>query len=101
MMDRPGMDENLLVEDLKNLRTFNRLFGGLRAVRKHLPELFRRIPPAETVQVLDLATGSGDHAVSAVHFARSAHRNVRVIGVDKNPTMIGIARRLTAGFPEI
>jgi ubiquinone/menaquinone biosynthesis C-methylase UbiE len=100
-MDRPEVDTHLLEEDLRNLRIINRLFGGLSAVRRHLPGLFRKIPVSEEIRILDLATGSADHPVSIARLARRIGRKVRIIGVDRNPTMVEISRRRTATFPEI
>lgn len=101
MMDLENVDRTLLEEDLRNLRTINRFLGGLAAVRKHIVMFFDRIPLDREIHILDLASGSGDHPVGLVKFARSIGRRVRVTAVDCNPTMIAVARRLTAGFPEI
>jgi len=101
MMDLANVDRTLLEEDLRNLRTINRFLGGLAAVRKHIGVFFDRIPVDREVHILDLASGSADHPVGLVRFARSIGRRVRVTAVDCNPTMIAVARRLTAGFPEI
>ena len=101
MMDLPGIDDRLLQEDLRNLRLINRFFGGLSATRKHIARLFARVPAGREIRILDLASGSGDQPIALVRYARSVHRRVHITAVDRNPTMLGVSRELTAGFPEI
>jgi ubiquinone/menaquinone biosynthesis C-methylase UbiE len=101
MMDLPGVDKGLLEEDLRNLRIINRFLGGLRAVRRHITPLIERIPPNQEIRILDLASGSGDHPLALVKFARGVGRRIHVTAVDRNPTMIGVLQKRTQGFPEI
>ncbi len=101
LMDVSGIDEDLLEEDLRNLRKLNRYFGGIAAVRKHILPMFERIQPDREITILDLACGSGDHPVALVHLARSIGRRVKIRALDKNPKMIAATRRLTAGFAGI
>lgn len=101
MMDRPRTDPDILRDDLANLRTINRFFGGLAANRTAILRLFRDIPPDREITVLDLATGSGDQPIDLVRLARTRGRPIRIIAVDKNPVMLSAARSLCAEFPEI
>jgi len=101
MMDLPGIDGRLLEEDLRNLRIINRFLGGLSATRKHIARFFARLPHDREIRILDLASGSGDHPIALVRYARSVGRRVHITAVDRNPTMLNVSRRLTAGFPEI
>ena len=101
MMDLPDADPRLLEEDLRNLRTINRLFGGLTTVRKHIIPLFDRLPKDQEIRILDLATGSGDHPIALVQLAQSLGRRVRIAGIDRNSAMVAAARRLTQAFDQI
>lgn len=101
MMDRPNADVSVLRDDLKNLRRINKYFGGLAAVQTALMPLLGQIDKEKAVEILDLATGSGDHPLAVVKLARRLGRRVRIVAVDRNPVMLQIARELTAGIPEI
>lgn len=101
MMDRPDSDPEILRDDLKNLRTINKYFGGLAVVRKHVLPLFDMVPPEQEIRVLDLATGSADHPVALVKQARTLQRRIRITAVDRNPVMLAVARERTRNIPEI
>ncbi len=101
LMDRPNPDPTMLRDDLKNLRTINRNFGGLRVVQRYAGRLMSKIDASRTVQILDLATGSADHPIALVEFARSIGRSVRVTAVERNPLTASIARERTAPYKEI
>jgi ubiquinone/menaquinone biosynthesis C-methylase UbiE len=101
LMDLPSNDTVLLADDLKNLRTINRYFGGFAAIGKTILPFFHGLAPDIPVEILDLATGSADHPVELSRIARKLGRKVRIIAVDKNPQILEVARRRTQGIPEI
>ena len=100
-MDLPDADPVLLEDDLRNLRTINRWFGGIRAVRRHLQALLGRVNGRSSTSVLDLATGSADHPLALVELGRRLGREIRVTAVDANPRMVDVSRRRTAHEPAI
>lgn len=100
-MDRPNADPEILRDDLQNLRTINRMFGGLAAVRKNILPLIERIPPDREIHLLDLATGSADHPVSIVQLAKRLGRKIHITAVDNNSHMLRISREETKGISEI
>jgi SAM-dependent methyltransferase len=97
-MDRPQPVSPELISDLRNLRILNRAFGGYRLIRHFLR---RWIRPNDELNVLDLATGSGDIPRLIVKFARRLGASVRIDAVDFQQSTIAIARDLSGGFPEI
>jgi ubiquinone/menaquinone biosynthesis C-methylase UbiE len=101
MMDRPEMDRELLRDDLRNLRIINKYFGGYSAIRQTLTPLFRRFPPGHRISILDLGTGSADLPIVIARLTRSLRYPLFLTAVDKNPTMLQVARELTKDFPEI
>ncbi len=101
MMDLPANDPRILEEDLRNLRILNKLFGGYRAVRRHIVPLFNRVSAGGPIRVLDLATGSGDHPVQLIALARSLQRKLEVVAVDRNPEILRAAREIVASYPDI
>src|SRR5437588_4069566 len=98
-MDRPQPVSAELERDLENLRQLNRFFGSHRLVRHFLR---RWIKPQKTrIRVADLATGFGDIPRLTVDYARSIGAAVTVDAIDQNAATLQIARRFSAGYPEI
>ena len=97
-MDRPQPVTRELERDLANLRSFNRWFGSHRLVRHFLR---RWLKPNEKARILDLATGSGDIPRLIVDHARRENLAVQIDAIDQQESTIEIARRLSAGYPEI
>ena len=95
LMDDPGADPLLLEHDLRHLRMMNRWFGWLAAVRRHIGPMIDRTPSERPIRVLDLATGSGDHPLALVRYARTLGRSLQVVAVDAHPVAVDIARRHT------
>jgi hypothetical protein len=98
LMDRPQPVSAELERDLQNLRQLNRFFGSHRLVRHFLR---RWIKPGDRLRMVDLATGYGDIPRVAVDYARSIGAAVTVDAVDQNAATLQIARRASAGYPEI
>ncbi|HWP82487.1 MAG TPA: methyltransferase domain-containing protein [Bacteroidota bacterium] len=101
MMDRPGIDEKLLQEDLRNLRMINRFFGGYAAIRKAVKPLFQCFPKDRQITIFDLATGSADLPIVMSKLAKKLGRSVTITAVDKNPVMLQVARELSKDCGEI
>jgi len=97
-MDRPQPVSLELISDLRNLRTLNRCFGSHRLIRYFLP---RWIQAGDKLQILDLATGSGDIPRLVVEFARKVGATVAIDAVDFQASTIEIAGQLSTDFPEI
>jgi ubiquinone/menaquinone biosynthesis C-methylase UbiE len=95
-MDLPDANPQLLSDDLKNLRTINRLFGGLAAIRKHIRPFLERSNGKPVTSVLDMATGSADHPLALVELAQRLKRPVAVTAIDSNARMVEISRQRTA-----
>ncbi len=97
-MDRPQPVSAELERNLLNLVSLNRLFGSHRLLRFFLAQW---LSPARCYRVLDLATGAGDLPRVMVEWARARDITLRIDAVDANPSTVEIARRHSAGFPEI
>jgi 2-polyprenyl-3-methyl-5-hydroxy-6-metoxy-1,4-benzoquinol methylase len=98
LMDRPQPVTTELEVDLQNLRRLNRFFGGHALVSRFLGDW---IGPGKSLRVLDLGTGSGDVPRLVVDHARSVGAKVEVAAVDQQSSTLEVARRLSAGYPEI
>ncbi len=98
LMDRPQPVTRELEIDLANLVGINRHFGSHRLVRGFLRRWFRA---GESYRVLDLCTASGDIPRLMVDWARAHGVTLRIEAVDYQASTVEIARRLSAGYPEI
>ena|SRR5437899_2510254 len=98
MMDRPQPVSRELERDLERLRQLNRWFGSYPLVLKFMR---RWIKPGAHLRVLDLATGSGDIPRLLVDFARNIGAQIHVDAIDRQSATLEIARKLSAGYPEI
>jgi 2-polyprenyl-3-methyl-5-hydroxy-6-metoxy-1,4-benzoquinol methylase len=98
MMDRPQPVSPELDRDLERLRQLNRWFGSYRLISLFM---FRWIKPGAQMRLVDLATGSGDIPRLLVDHARRIGAQIEVDAVDRQSATIQIARKLSAGYPEI
>ena len=98
LMDRPQPVSRELEIDLANLVGINRHFGSHRLIRGFLRRWFRA---GESYRVLDLCTASGDIPRVMVDWARTRGIGLQIEAVDYQPSTLAIARRLSAGYPEI
>lgn len=97
-MDRPQPVSAELEVDLRNLRQLNRYFGSHRLIMRFLRLWLK---PNRRMRILDLATGSGDIPRLIVDHAREVKATVAIDAVDQQASTLEIARRLSAGYPEI
>ncbi len=98
MMDRPQPVSAELERDLERIRQLNRFFGSYRLVR-HFAQ--RWIKLGARMRIVDLATGSGDIPRLIVDFARRIGAQVEIEAIDRQAATLEIARKLSAGYPEI
>lgn len=98
MMDRPQPVSTELERDLQRIRQLNRWFGSYRLV---LSFIRRWIKPGARLRIVDLATGSGDIPRLIIDYSRSIGALVEIDALDRQPATLQIARKLSAGYPEI
>ncbi len=96
-MDQPNLDPALLADDLRNLATLNRLFGGRSVLRKRLPALLRAC--SRNPVVLDIGSGAGDLCAEILAIGREQGRPIRLISLDYHPQVQGCAQGNLAREP--
>ena len=101
LLDRAGHDPAELAANLQDIRTVNRLAGGVATVLRHLPELLSQFPSGRPVEVLDLATGCGDIPLSLVAWAERHGRPLHLTVTDRSPEILDEAQRTLAGVPGV
>src|SRR5262249_11250886 len=94
----PPAELRATLDDLDRLNTW---FGGYTLTLTRIRRVARRLPPGQRLVVLDVGGGRGGLAVGLVRWARRVGRRVRVIVLDRDATMLALARRRTARYPEI
>jgi ubiquinone/menaquinone biosynthesis C-methylase UbiE len=99
LLDLPTHDPAELAANLRDIRTVNRLAGGSAVVLKHLPGLIARLPRDRPVDILDLATGSGDIPRAVAAWASRDARPLNLTLTDLSPQILDEARRALDGTP--
>ena len=99
LLDLPVHDPAELATNLHDIRTVNRLAGGSATVLRHLPNLIAELPRDRPVDILDLATGSGDSPRDLVRWASRHSHILRLTLTDVSPQILDQARRTLAGAP--
>ena len=94
----PPADLRATLDDLDRL---NAWFGGYALTLARIRRVASELPRDRRLVVMDVGGGRGDLAVRIVRWARRAGRPVRVIVLDRDVTMLALARRRTASYPEI
>src|SRR5712692_6328973 len=101
LMDDPARSTSELRESLIDLERINRFLGAHAIVRGYLDRVLpiwrsRPTPPGGALLVLDVATGGGDVPAAVVAWGRRRGVLVRVVGVDRHPTVARLASIATA-----
>jgi SAM-dependent methyltransferase len=87
-LDQPTDDFR---QSFNDLRTINRLFGGISLVLARLSSLVQ-IRPTETISVLDVGSGSADIPSALLKWGRNRGGRFRVTATDINPTVLAFAQ---------
>jgi 2-polyprenyl-3-methyl-5-hydroxy-6-metoxy-1,4-benzoquinol methylase len=97
-MDLPQPVSAELERDLENLRQLNRYFGSYAVILRFIR---RWIKAGDQMRIVDLATGSGDIPRLIADLARRVGAKIQIDALDQQAATIEIARKLSAGYPEI
>ncbi len=101
LLDLPEHDPAELAANLRDIRRVNRLAGGSATTLRYLPGLVARVPCDRPLEILDLATGSGDIPRDLVAWAARHDRPLRLTVSDLSPQILAAARRTLADSPEV
>jgi ubiquinone/menaquinone biosynthesis C-methylase UbiE len=101
LLDQSGHDAAELAANLRDIRTVNRLAGGTAIVLRYLPKLVGRVPRGRPVEILDLATGSGDIPLALARWAARNDHSLRLTVTDLSSEILTEARRTLADVPSV
>lgn len=96
-MDLPAVDPATLEQALRHVAQVNRWLGARRALLRHIPW---GLPPGRS-RVLDVGTGSADLPIAVARWGLRRGRPIRITAVDRHAATLAVARRRTAGIPDI
>jgi 2-polyprenyl-3-methyl-5-hydroxy-6-metoxy-1,4-benzoquinol methylase len=91
-MDQLGLDAQLHAQALRALARINVLSHSAGILWPPIRALARR-RPQQPISILDLASGGGDVTIGLWHRLRRAGIPARLVGHDKSPTAVEIARQ--------
>ncbi len=92
LLDRPDFPENLAREGYAFMAFVNRLFGGVRTVRRFVADEARRVPRGEPLRVLDIGAGVCDIPIAVTRWAGRRGIDVRFTCLEISPYAPAIAR---------
>lgn len=94
-MDDPAVAPQSLRQSLAFITRVNRWLGYTRTTLGYLQRFSRGWERGRPIQILDLATGSGDVPRAIAKWADRHGWDVRVVGVDHHPVTLDVAREQT------
>jgi ubiquinone/menaquinone biosynthesis C-methylase UbiE len=102
-MDDPSVDPAELRRSLSYLRRINTFLGYHRSTVAHLARFSRAWPRDRPIQVLDVATGSGDLPRAISRWSQRRRLDVRVTGIDLHVATLleAAAQTPAAAFPQV
>jgi len=94
MMDLPGQPQELLEEDLRNLRIINRFLGNYRNVVRGVNRLVES-QNIDRFSLLDVGTGSGDIPARITDWAQQRGIKTSIVALEPEPVTAQVAATLT------
>jgi 2-polyprenyl-3-methyl-5-hydroxy-6-metoxy-1,4-benzoquinol methylase len=86
---------------LADIDRLNTWFGGYALTRRQIRRLAAGVPRERTLRVVDVGGGAATFAQRLVTWARRRGRAIRVVVVDRDPTVLGLARPVASAYPEV
>jgi 2-polyprenyl-3-methyl-5-hydroxy-6-metoxy-1,4-benzoquinol methylase len=101
LMDDLGCQGEVVNQTLRELEIINRWLGGNAVTIEGIALLSQLRDPNECTTVADIGCGGGDMAFRIATWARRTNRNVEVIGIDANPSIVRYAQGQGTSLPEV
>ena len=101
LMDDFSIGGDLLRDSLDKLENINRWLGGNLMTVKTLKKVLKNHPKEQELTIADIGCGHGDILRDVAKFGRKNGYNMKLIGMDANPTAIAYANELSVEFSEL
>jgi len=90
-----------LAATLADVDRLNAWFGGYALTLREVRRLAATVPRERALIVVDVGGGSAAFAVRLARWARRRRRAIRVVVVERDRTILALARRAAAAYPEV
>ena len=90
-----------LAASLADIDRLNSWFGGYALTLRAIRRLAAEAPRDRPLRVMDVGGGPAAFAVRLVQWARRNARDVRVVVIERDATVLELARPTVAAYPEI
>ena len=101
IMDDFTLEGEMFRDTLDKLETINRLLGGNVVTINGVKKLLKDQPKDQPITIIDLGCGHGDILRDVAKFGRKNGYNMKLLGIDANPTAIEYADELSTEFHEL
>lgn len=101
ILDGTGHGEGELAAVFRDLATINRTLGGTRALLEAIDPFLAWAAPGERFDVLDVGCGGADLPLAVAAHGRAKGIDVRVVGVEKDPAAVAVARKAAEADPAV
>jgi 2-polyprenyl-3-methyl-5-hydroxy-6-metoxy-1,4-benzoquinol methylase len=92
LLDQPDFDPVLARQSYVFMSFVNRLFGGVRAVRRFVAAEAAQLPPGQPLRVLDIGSGICDIPIAVTRWASRRGLNVHFACLEVSPHAVAIAQ---------
>jgi len=100
MMDLADKPHDLYLDDLRNLRRFNRYLGGCRSVLKGLASV-AKAQPMSRLSILDIGSSSADIPKAMAKWARRRSIRAEIVALEPDAMAAEVARSQARDYREI
>jgi hypothetical protein len=90
-----------LAATLADVDRLNAWFGGYALTLRQIRRLAAGVPRERALRVVDVGGGSAAFAVRLVKWARRSGRTICVMVVERDATILALARRVASAYPEV
>jgi len=90
-----------LAATLDDVDRLNAWFGGYALSLREVRRLAAGVARERTLRVVDVGGGAAAFAVRLVEWARRSGRTIQVVVVERDAAVLMLARRASAGYPEV
>lgn len=101
LMDDFSIGGDLLRDTLDKLENINRWLGGNLVTLNSLKKILKNHPKEQELKIVDIGCGHGDILRDVAKFGRKNGYNMKLLGIDANPTAIEYADELSTEFHEL
>ncbi len=101
IIDDFDLEGNELIENLEEIRGFNKFLGGYSAMMSALNKTLFQLSKHEKYTLLDVGCGGGDTLLEIAKEAEKRGHNIELHGADANPFIVQYAQSKTMQRNEI